>query len=130
MSGNEPPHLVPHEIIAVKHIPKCDFCHDRYDIPGPYDFKTRMGPWAHGCPQHWLEFRAYPELGQGKGQLWISEKEYEAHEEHVGRTFAEDKPPLESERKGPDSYESPFMFEIIGIVFVDLDPEPGSPELN
>jgi len=114
--------LVPHEIILVKHLPKCDFCNDRYDVPGPYDFLTEMGVWAHGCPQHWLEFRAYPELGLGKGQLWITAEQAEAHEEHYERTLFQDKPPVESERKGPDTYESPMVMDVM-IIFLDL-PDP------
>jgi hypothetical protein len=58
------------EVCLVTEIPKCDFCSDR----GPYDFKTRMGPWAHGCNAHWREFRANPGFGVGKAQLWITEE--------------------------------------------------------
>jgi len=59
---------VPGEIVVVDHIPDCDFCSQ----PGPYDFKTSQGPWAHGCMPHWLKHRASTGLGVGKGQLWIT----------------------------------------------------------
>lgn len=62
--------LVPHEIIEVASIPDCNFCQD--GTPGPYDFATRMGPWANGCKEHWEQFRAAPTLGTGKGQLWLT----------------------------------------------------------
>jgi len=61
--------LVPHEIIEVSSIPQCNFC----EKPGPYDFATRMGPWANGCEQHWKMYRAASTLGTGKGQLWVTE---------------------------------------------------------
>jgi len=59
----------PHTVVLVDRIPNCNFC----DNPGPYDFKTLMGPWAHGCETHYKLYRAYPELGVGKGQLWVVE---------------------------------------------------------
>lgn len=59
------------EICLVGHIPACDFCRD--GTPGPYDFKTTMGPWAHGCERHWEKCRAAARLGVGLGQLWITE---------------------------------------------------------
>jgi len=55
---------------VVPAIPPCDFCGD--GTPGPYDFHTRMGPWAHGCHQHWILYRT-GELGVGSGQLWVTE---------------------------------------------------------
>lgn len=64
--------LKPHEVILVDSIPACDFCYDPPD-PGPYDFKTKMGPWAHGCKMHYELYRAYTTLGTGKGQLWVTQ---------------------------------------------------------
>jgi len=61
------PKEIPHQVIRVVSIPKCDFCEQR----GPYDFKTRMGPWAHGCEKHWVEYRAAAWLGLGLGQYWF-----------------------------------------------------------
>jgi hypothetical protein len=60
--------LVPHQVILVSSIPRCNFC----DAPGPYDFKTRMGPWANACEKHWKAYRASATLGTGKGQLWVT----------------------------------------------------------
>lgn len=58
--------------VVVDAIPDCDFCRrEEEKVPGPYDFKTVMGPWAHGCERHWMEFRASETLGTGKGQLWV-----------------------------------------------------------
>jgi hypothetical protein len=59
----------PGKVCIVESIPQCDFCGD--GTPGPYDFKTIHGPWAHGCKYHWMQFRTYPALGVGKGQLWV-----------------------------------------------------------
>jgi len=65
---------VPHQVIVVSRIPLCDFCTQKgMNKPGPYDFKTYSGPWAHGCLKHWEANREYQELGSGKGQLWITE---------------------------------------------------------
>lgn len=66
--------LIPHEVIQVSSIPACNFCAMSGKVePGPYDFKTKMGPWANGCEAHWLEHRAFESLGTGVGQLWITE---------------------------------------------------------
>lgn len=65
------PRLIPHEIILVSSIPSCNFCQD--GTPGPYDFKTTMGPWANGCEEHYKEHRAAPTLGVGKGQFLLLE---------------------------------------------------------
>lgn len=59
------------EVVVVSEIPACNFCSD--GAPGPYDFATRMGPWANGCERHWQELRAAPRLGTGAGQLWITQ---------------------------------------------------------
>lgn len=59
------------EICVVPEIPACDFCAD--GEPGPYDFATKMGPWANGCEEHWRLYAASPVLGVGSGQLWITE---------------------------------------------------------
>jgi len=59
---------IPGMLCIVDHVPSCDFC----DKPGPFDFMTVMGPWAHGCERHWRKYRAYPGLGVGKGQFWMT----------------------------------------------------------
>jgi hypothetical protein len=50
--------------VKVSVIPKCDFC----SKPARFDFKTKMGPWANGCDEHYLQHRAFADLGTGKGQ--------------------------------------------------------------
>jgi len=61
----------PGKVLVLPSIPACDFCED--GAPGPYDFATRLGPWAHGCEEHWELYRVSPLLGVGSGQLWITE---------------------------------------------------------
>ena len=61
------------QIVVVPSIPDCNFCEN--GTPGPYDFATRMGPWANGCEKHWRQYAARPVLGTGSGQLWITESE-------------------------------------------------------
>lgn len=58
-------------VVVVPGIPKCDFC----DQPGRYDFKTIWGPWAHGCDEHWVTYRAMPTLGVGIAQMWVTHEE-------------------------------------------------------
>jgi hypothetical protein len=58
------------EVVVVTSIPQCNF---ECEKPGPYDFKTIMGPWANGCLEHYQAFRAFPDLGVGKAQIWITE---------------------------------------------------------
>jgi len=65
--------LIPHQVIQVSSIPQCNFC----DKPGPYDFKTSMGPWANACEMHWRSYRSSTTLGTGKGQLWVTEDQVE-----------------------------------------------------
>jgi hypothetical protein len=63
---------VPGKVAIVKHIPMCNFCApDGVETPGPFDFATRMGQWAHGCENHYKLYRAAEGLGVGKAQLWI-----------------------------------------------------------
>lgn len=58
----------PGRVVVVHAIPECDFC----GAPGPYDFKTTFGPWAHGCEACWRENAARPGvLALGVAQRWI-----------------------------------------------------------
>ena len=67
------------KVCLVEHIPNCDFCNQEgVSTPGPYDFKTRYGPWGHGCADHWKLYRAYDSLGTGSGQLWITKDQVTA----------------------------------------------------
>lgn len=61
------------ETVKVQEYPHCDFCHTNDDkvVAAEYDFKTNLGPWANGCERHWLQHRAFPELGTGKGQRLV-----------------------------------------------------------
>jgi len=56
--------------VVVDAIPACNFCTD--GTPGPYDFATKFGPWANGCQDHYDLYKAHPDLGIGKGQLWVT----------------------------------------------------------
>jgi hypothetical protein len=83
----------PGKIVVVPRIPECNFCTD--GTPGPYDFKTQMGPWANGCEAHWEQYRTGL-LGVGSGQLWITDDQVErnpieqakhdAQKQRAGRT--------------------------------------------
>jgi hypothetical protein len=66
----------PGKVVLVDAIPRCDFC----DKDGLYDFKTVDGPWAHGCYEHYRYLAMYPDLGTGKGQLWVTEDQVDATE--------------------------------------------------
>lgn len=68
------------KVVVVDMIPACYFCglEGNADVDGPYDFKTRMGPWASGCERHWRAYRAVPALGVGAGQLWITKDQVTA----------------------------------------------------
>jgi hypothetical protein len=64
---------VPGKVCVVDRIPDCDFCaQDGRTFPGPYDFRTVGGSWAHGCDRHWRQHRAEEGLGVGKAQLWTT----------------------------------------------------------
>jgi hypothetical protein len=67
------------KVVVVSSIPDCYFCWEqsKKHVPGPYDFATRLGPWANGCEYHWRLLRAAPDLGVGAGQLWITEDQVE-----------------------------------------------------
>jgi hypothetical protein len=68
------------EVCVVSSIPNCDFCNQEgTKTPGPYDFKTRFGPWAHGCEDHWKLYRAFDSLGVGQAQIWITKDEEPKH---------------------------------------------------
>jgi hypothetical protein len=62
---------VPGKVCIVDHLPRCVFCVSDTPLPGVFNFATRMGPWANGCEQHYLLYRASEGLGVGKAQLWL-----------------------------------------------------------
>ena len=74
------PKLVPisGKVVVVDEIPDCDICKD--GTPGPYDFKTKHGPWAHGCEKHFnlLSAGGPGKLGVGIAQLWITADQVDA----------------------------------------------------
>lgn len=78
----------PGKVVVVGSIPDCNFCQD--GTPGPYDFKTTLGPWANGCEAHWKEHRASGSLGVGQGQLWIT-KDQVAGTTEMSRRWESDK---------------------------------------
>jgi hypothetical protein len=53
------------ERVTVARLPKCDFCAE----PAQYDGKTRMGPWANLCPNHFVDYGTG--LGTGRGQRYV-----------------------------------------------------------
>ena len=59
----------PHTQVEVSELPQCDFCREnplvKYQV-AHYDFKTRMGPWAYGCREHFKKYGI--KLGLGFGQ--------------------------------------------------------------
>lgn len=59
-------------VVEVSSLPKCDFC----EREARYDFRTRMGPWAHGCDEHWTLYGT-GRLGVGSGQMLITHEEVE-----------------------------------------------------
>ena len=55
--------------VKMTHIPECDICkydHGKSGVPASYDGKTKMGPWANMCEQHFRQHGVG--LGTGKGQ--------------------------------------------------------------
>lgn len=70
--------------------PRCDFC----DKEAHYDAKTKMGPWAYCCEDHFKE-RGMG-LGLGKGQLITIKKQGTVE----GRKVKEDEPVMNIEDYG------------------------------
>lgn len=54
-------------VAYVAALPKCNFCENE----ALYDYKTKTGPWAYGCQQHYEWTRLYSKLGLGKGQKLV-----------------------------------------------------------
>ena len=62
----------PHTEVMVDQLPNCDFCKQNPLIPyqaAHYDGKTKMGPWAYMCEEHFKQYGVG--LGLGKGQKLI-----------------------------------------------------------
>lgn len=66
---------------TVSELPRCDFAptsawpnYGPCEGPARYDFKTKGGPWANGCERHYRAYRAFRELGTGKGQRLVVAK--------------------------------------------------------
>ena len=60
------------ESVEVSHIPECDICkydHGKSGVPAAYDGKTKMGPWANMCEQHFKSHGVG--LGTGAGQRLV-----------------------------------------------------------
>ena len=58
-----------HTQVEVPGLPQCDFCRQNPLVmyqEAHYDGKTRMGPWANMCREHFKRFGIG--LGLGKGQ--------------------------------------------------------------
>lgn len=56
--------------VNVPHLPKCDMCKD--GTLARYDGKTKFGPWANMCANH-FDFHGVG-LGTGRGQELILEE--------------------------------------------------------
>jgi hypothetical protein len=64
--GNTEEELRRDQIAYLPQLPKCDLC----DKTAEYDARTKSGPWAHLCPDHWSS-ETYGQLGTGYGQKLI-----------------------------------------------------------
>ena len=56
----------------VDKLPQCDFCKPNLLVPWQaayFDGRTRMGPWAFLCREHFRQFGVG--LGTGKGQKLV-----------------------------------------------------------
>ena len=68
-------------VAYVTNLPDCDFASmdsdgdQRCQNTARYDFRTSGGPWANGCEEHYKMYRIHSELGLGKGQRLITERE-------------------------------------------------------
>jgi hypothetical protein len=58
-----------HKSVEVHRIPMCDFPHDGEPVEAKYDGKTKFGPWANMCQEHFDENGLG--LGLGVGQELI-----------------------------------------------------------
>lgn len=59
-------------VVEVATLPLCDFCQTAgIERPARYDFRTRYGPWAYGCGEHYDAHRGSERLGTGSGQLLV-----------------------------------------------------------
>jgi len=75
-----------HRKVIVDKLPQCDFCERNPLIPyqaAHYDGKTKMGPWAYMCREHFKEYGIG--LGLGHGQELILE-------DTLGRNWTPPKP--------------------------------------
>lgn len=76
------------EQAVVAELPDCNWCGDKAE----YDFKTVMGPWGNGCQEHYVAFRAYGNLGTGKGQRLILDGQETRAEKDRRDTITTDEP--------------------------------------
>lgn len=61
-------------VAFVSELPSCDF-HPGEDHKARYDFRTTDGRWGNGCEAAYEANRMHPDLGLGKGQRLVTEKE-------------------------------------------------------
>ena len=55
-----------HTIVAVSRLPDCDVCPAGHQLAAHYDGRTKRGPWAYMCEDHFQELGVG--LGLGRGQ--------------------------------------------------------------
>ena len=68
-----------HTTAKVMHLPLCDFPHEGSKPSAAYDAKTRQGPWAYMCEEH-FKSDGLGKLGLGLGQKLEVYTEEEADE--------------------------------------------------
>lgn len=56
------------EEVKMAKMPRCDLCMD--GTLAAFDGKTKMGPWAYMCEEHWKEL-GIGQLGTGYGQRLV-----------------------------------------------------------
>jgi hypothetical protein len=63
--------------VQVTRLPECDFCREKgLSVPAKYDSKTKVGPWANCCEEHWQQW-GVGRLGTGFGQRLVLMKDAE-----------------------------------------------------
>lgn len=67
-------------VVFVSTLPECQFTYRtqtvgeiRCNARARFDFRSKRGWWAYGCPIHFLQYAATPALGTGMGQFLYTE---------------------------------------------------------
>jgi hypothetical protein len=62
-----------HEVV-MEELPDCDFHEPGSEVEAKFDARTRRGPWAFMCQQHFEEY-GNGRLGNGRGQRLIKRRQ-------------------------------------------------------